>query len=107
MLAISSEDMVIWVSFKLNQNFIARELCVNRNKPEMHYNSMCFLAKKIAEGVLRIIRRPRSSRLTMPLKKHALRVSFCPDFLHPFQVFRRQEVVGAFVQPLVGQLDAR
>lgn len=50
MLAISSKDMVIWVSFKLNQNFIARELCVNRNKPEMHCNGKCFLAKKIAEA---------------------------------------------------------
>ncbi len=50
MLAVSSKDMVIWVGFKLNQNFIARTLCVNRNKPEMHCNGKCFLAKKIAEA---------------------------------------------------------
>jgi len=50
MLAVSSKDMVIWISFKLNQDFIARTLCVNRNNPEMHCNGKCFLAKKIAKA---------------------------------------------------------
>lgn len=35
------------VSFKLNQDQIAMTMCVNRDKPEMHCNGKCVLAKRL------------------------------------------------------------
>lgn len=37
----------IWFSFKVNQDYIAKALCINRNKPEMHCNGKCILAQRI------------------------------------------------------------
>ena len=37
----------IWFSFKVNQDYIAKALCINRNKPEMHCNGKCVLAQRI------------------------------------------------------------
>jgi hypothetical protein len=40
---------LIWASFKVNQEFIAKTLCINRDKPEMQCKGKCHLTKKIAE----------------------------------------------------------
>lgn len=39
----------VWIiiSFKLNQDYIAQNLCVNRNKPEMHCCGKCVLNKNL------------------------------------------------------------
>ena len=37
----------IFVSFKANQDFIAKVLCVNKDKPEMKCNGKCHLAKEL------------------------------------------------------------
>ena len=37
----------IYVSFKINQDFIAAELCENKEKPEMKCHGKCYLAKQI------------------------------------------------------------
>jgi len=39
----------IKVDFYLNQSYIAKNLCVNREKPMMHCNGKCYLSKKITE----------------------------------------------------------
>jgi hypothetical protein len=52
--------MVVWctqlsgryfviLDFYLNQDYIARNLCENRDKPQMHCNGKCHLAKKLHE----------------------------------------------------------
>ncbi|HEY5370402.1 MAG TPA: hypothetical protein VIJ75_15570 [Hanamia sp.] len=33
----------------MNQSYIAKNLCVNRDKPMMHCNGKCYLAKKIKQ----------------------------------------------------------
>ncbi|MBK8564320.1 MAG: hypothetical protein IPN76_13525 [Saprospiraceae bacterium] len=48
--AVSAKDVLIWSSFKLNQDFIAKTLCINRDKPEKKCNGKCQLTKKIAES---------------------------------------------------------
>lgn len=37
----------IFVSFKANQDFIAKVLCINKDKPEMKCNGKCHLAKEL------------------------------------------------------------
>jgi len=41
-----------WIvfSFKINQDYITKNFCINRNKPEKKCNGKCFLAKKIKES---------------------------------------------------------
>lgn len=40
----------IFISFKINQDYIAKNLCINRNKPAKKCNGKCQLTKKIAES---------------------------------------------------------
>ena len=40
----------IYISFKVNQNYIARVLCVNKDKPKLNCNGKCFLAKKLKQA---------------------------------------------------------
>lgn len=40
---------MIQADFFLNRSFIAKNLCVNREKPMMHCNGKCYLSKKIKE----------------------------------------------------------
>ncbi|WP_145667123.1 hypothetical protein [Chitinophaga polysaccharea] len=39
----------VMLDFYLNQEYIAKNLCVNRNKPAMHCNGKCHLSKKLKE----------------------------------------------------------
>jgi hypothetical protein len=40
---------LIVLEYKVNQDYIAKNLCKNRNKPKLHCNGKCQLAKKLAE----------------------------------------------------------
>jgi len=40
---------LVWVWFKANQPFIAKELCINRDRPELSCNGKCFLMTKMRE----------------------------------------------------------
>lgn len=40
----------IYISFKINQDYIARVLCVNKNKPMLNCNGKCYLAKKLKQA---------------------------------------------------------
>ncbi|MDZ7877085.1 MAG: hypothetical protein U5L45_05420 [Saprospiraceae bacterium] len=42
--------MWIFVNFKINQDFIAKNLCENRAKPKMHCNGNCVLMKKLKKA---------------------------------------------------------
>lgn len=49
-LAVAAKDVLVWSSFKLNQDFIAKTLCINRDKPEKMCSGKCQLTQKIAES---------------------------------------------------------
>ena len=38
------------MGFELNKQFIATELCVNKDKPEMNCNGKCYLMKKLKQA---------------------------------------------------------
>jgi hypothetical protein len=41
---------IIFASFKINQRYIAKELCENRDKPELNCEGKCYLAKKLKQA---------------------------------------------------------
>ena len=41
--ATAFKDLVVIASFKANQQYIATNLCVNQNKPELSCHGKCFL----------------------------------------------------------------
>lgn len=40
---------VIMVKYKIDQAYIVRVLCENRDKPDMHCNGKCYLRKKLQQ----------------------------------------------------------
>jgi hypothetical protein len=48
LMAATFSNLFILFSFNINQNFIAKELCVNKNDPAMHCNGHCYLSKQLA-----------------------------------------------------------
>ena len=49
-VALQSFNMIVVVAgFYANRNYIAQNLCENRNKPMMHCNGKCYLRKKLAQ----------------------------------------------------------
>lgn len=49
-LSANYSNLFVYAGFKLNQNYIAANLCVNRNKPWLHCNGRCYLMKKIQQA---------------------------------------------------------
>lgn len=46
-LLIVSQRALIIVHFKLNQGTIAQKFCVNKNKPELQCQGLCYLKKEL------------------------------------------------------------
>lgn len=49
MLILLQSFSKVWIvfSFKINQNYIAKVLCINRDRPERHCNGQCVLMQRI------------------------------------------------------------
>ncbi len=43
-------NLFVFAGFELNRKYIAAELCVNKNKPELHCNGKCYLMKKLKQA---------------------------------------------------------
>src|SRR3569833_2208272 len=41
------QQLVIYAGFKINQGYIAKNLCINRSRPWMHCNGRCYFMRKI------------------------------------------------------------
>lgn len=48
LLAATFSQTLICMAFEINQNYIARYLCVNRNNPHSSCNGHCYLSKQLA-----------------------------------------------------------
>lgn len=42
--------MFVYAGFELNERYIATVLCENKDKPAMHCNGKCYLAKKLKQA---------------------------------------------------------
>jgi hypothetical protein len=49
-LLFNFSAIFVQVSFGLNQEYIAKEFCVNKNRPELHCNGQCYLKKKLKQA---------------------------------------------------------
>ncbi|MDP4150772.1 MAG: hypothetical protein Q8927_03745 [Bacteroidota bacterium] len=47
MLGQTFSTCMVVLGYRLNKDFIARNLCENRNKPAMHCEGKCYLCKKL------------------------------------------------------------
>jgi hypothetical protein len=43
-------QLFVYAGFELNQKYIATELCVNRDKPQLHCNGKCYLMRKLKQA---------------------------------------------------------
>ncbi|WP_199141645.1 hypothetical protein [Pedobacter sp. ASV12] len=50
LIASNFTSSFIYVGFEANRTYIAKTLCENRNRPELHCNGKCFLKKKLKEA---------------------------------------------------------
>lgn len=41
---------VVYIDFKINQDYISRVLCINRDKPELKCNGHCILMQKLKKA---------------------------------------------------------
>jgi hypothetical protein len=49
MLAQTFSKWFVVIEYKLNKDFIAKNLCINKAKPKLHCNGKCQMMKKLAE----------------------------------------------------------
>ncbi|GLB52628.1 hypothetical protein NBRC110019_16680 [Neptunitalea chrysea] len=46
-----ANPLVPVLDYVVNYDYIANELCINKEKPQMHCNGMCYLKKELAKKV--------------------------------------------------------
>jgi hypothetical protein len=50
LLTANCGQLFVYAGFALNQKYIATELCVNRDKPQLHCNGKCYLMRKLRQA---------------------------------------------------------
>jgi hypothetical protein len=50
LLTANCGQLFVYAGFQLNQKYIAAELCVNKNRPELHCNGKCYLMSKLRQA---------------------------------------------------------
>lgn len=50
LIGSSFSRFFVYASFEVNQKYIASTLCENRDKPQLHCNGKCYLAKKLKQA---------------------------------------------------------
>jgi GMP synthase PP-ATPase subunit len=78
----------VYAGFEANQNYIAKVLCVNKERPLMHCNGHCYLMKKLKE----ITEKEKKQE-----EKENLNRVFTSFFQEPFQMI--------FTEPRIFQLQ--
>ncbi len=49
-LSASLSSLFVFAGFEMNLGYIAKELCVNKNKPQLHCNGKCYLMRKLKQA---------------------------------------------------------
>ncbi|MCB9202511.1 MAG: hypothetical protein H6604_05635 [Flavobacteriales bacterium] len=72
----SLQKIWIVIDFKINQDFIAEVLCINKEKPEKHCNGKCYLAKELEKSD-----EENDKKQPKEVSKKKIEFNFiCPDF---------------------------
>lgn len=109
LLAANCSSMFVYMGFELNQQYIAKELCINQDKPEMHCNGKCYLMKKLKQAQDKEQKQERQAQKTQiqdalivtPLKFE--RYAFAELVLHiPFTTGMPQSIKDSIFHPPQG-----
>ncbi|WP_158798047.1 hypothetical protein [Pedobacter sp. L105] len=49
-VSVSLSGLFVFAGFEMNRTYVAKELCVNRNKPQLHCNGNCYLMRKLRQA---------------------------------------------------------
>ena len=63
--------LLVTAAFELNQSYIAEYLCINKDKPMLHCDGKCYLARKLKEA----------EEKEKKSEKESVKVSYQPAFL--------------------------
>lgn len=75
---------LVCLDYQIRKDYIAKALCVNRDKPKLNCNGKCYLAKKLAEAEKQQQRQAEQdymSSLIYQVMDTETRYSFCPPSL--------------------------
>ncbi|WP_316820903.1 hypothetical protein [Pedobacter gandavensis] len=50
LLTVNFANAFVFAGFEINQQYIAAELCVNKDKPQLQCNGKCYLMKKLKQA---------------------------------------------------------
>ncbi len=84
----SISKTIVWISYKINYNYIKTELCENKDKPKMKCDGKCYLTKQIKKTESNPRNFPESLKLKDDLKfisNQLLNITFIKvDYLKSF-----------------------
>ena len=81
LLALAAQcfgQLGVLAAYRVNRDYIARVLCVNRDHPAMHCNGHCYLARQLKDGP-----GPDKPAVPAPTTELALFCSTAQQFLLP------------------------
>lgn len=72
----------IYVNFKINQNFIAEVLCINKDKPMSTCNGKCYLSKQLKE------QQEQDEKQTPKERNERVEILFCDNLQISYSISR-------------------
>jgi hypothetical protein len=49
-LSVNLSGLFVFAGFEMNESYIAKELCINKNKPALRCNGKCYLMNKLKQA---------------------------------------------------------
>lgn len=49
-VSVSLSGFFVFAGFEMNKSYIAKELCINRDNPQLHCNGKCYLMRKLKQA---------------------------------------------------------
>lgn len=49
-ITVNLSGIFVFAGFEMNKSYIANELCINKNKPELNCNGKCYLMNKLKQA---------------------------------------------------------
>jgi hypothetical protein len=50
LVTVSLSQLLVLAGFGMNESYIVKELCINRNQPQLHCNGKCYLTRKLKQA---------------------------------------------------------
>lgn len=49
-VTMNLSGLFVFAGFEMNREYIVKELCINKDKPQLHCNGKCYLMKKLKQA---------------------------------------------------------